>query len=431
MHAHGASSAVGEDENRGKSSYRWVMLGLACFLYASFAIVNASLAPLIAPVAEELDLSRTAMGSILGAWPFIYLFVALPAGTAIDKFGLKRSLFVGICLVALSQLFRVVAVDYVTMLLAVAVFGLGGPFISVGCPKLTTLWFNQKELPMAMGIYTAAPSIGSIFALATANSVVMPLTGYSWRLTLLCYTAIVVAAAVAWLIFARGEERAMPAGSPSQAPQLSTVELFGVLIRLPLVQIVLVMAIGTFMVGHGFGNWLPEVLRTGGMTPSEAGFWAALPTLVGIAGALTLPRFITPERQVPMLIGIFAAQLLAALLVGLTMGLSLLAGLFLLGIGRGITNPLLLLFFARSPQVGAKNMGVAGGMYFTAGEMGGVTGPLMVGLLADMMGGFQASLLFIASVCAVLVGLTFVLRFVSANVARAAAAEAAPQAVGS
>ena len=80
MHAHGASSAVGEDENRGKSSYRWVMLGLACFLYASFAIVNASLAPLIAPVAEELDLSRTAMGSILGAWPFIYLFVALPAG---------------------------------------------------------------------------------------------------------------------------------------------------------------------------------------------------------------------------------------------------------------------------------------------------------------------------------------------------------------
>src|SRR2546430_6693371 len=106
MHGHGSSTAVVEDENHGKSPYRWVMLGLACFLYGSFSMVGASLSPLIRPVSEELGLSRTSMGSILGAWPFIYLFVAIPAGAAIDRFGLKRSLLVGISFIALSQLLR-------------------------------------------------------------------------------------------------------------------------------------------------------------------------------------------------------------------------------------------------------------------------------------------------------------------------------------
>lgn len=425
MHAHGAAAAVLDDENRGKSPYRWVMLGLACFLYAAFSMVNASLTPLVAPVSEDLGLSRTAMGSVLGAWPFIYLFMALPAGAAIDKWGLKPSLLVGISFIALSQLLRVVSFDYITILLAVAVFGIGGPFISVGCPKLTTVWFNNKELPTAMGIYTVAPSIGSIFALSTANSVVMPLTGYSWRLTLALYTLVVIAAALAWFIFARNEDRAGISEHASTEPKASTLEVFGSLMRLSLVQIILIMSVGTFMIGHGFGNWLPEVLRTGGMTPAEAGFWASLPTVVGIAGALSIPRFITPARQAPMLTAIFAAQLASALLVGFTQGWPLYLGLVLAGIGRGVTNPLLVLFLARSPQVGPKNMGVAGGMYFTAGEIGGVSGPVIVGLLADMMGGFQGGLLFIAGVCGTLLVLTFVLKYVAAN-ARAAEAATEP-----
>ena len=115
----------------------------------------------------------------------------------------------------------------------------------------------------------------------------------------------------------------------------------------------------------------------------------------------------------------------SALLVGFTGGLLLYFGLILAGIGRGVTNPLLVLFLARSPQVGSRNMGVAGGMYFTAGEIGGVSGPVIVGLLADMMGGFEGGLVYIAGVCGTLILLTFVLRFVASN-ARAAETAAQP-----
>ena len=41
-----------------------------------------------------------------------------------------------------------------TLLSAVAFFGLGGPLISVGAHKLISIWFNERERKLAMGIYS-------------------------------------------------------------------------------------------------------------------------------------------------------------------------------------------------------------------------------------------------------------------------------------
>ena len=41
-------------------------------------------------------------------------------------------------------------------------FGLGGPLISVGAPKLINIWFNELERKLAMGIYITGTALGSI-----------------------------------------------------------------------------------------------------------------------------------------------------------------------------------------------------------------------------------------------------------------------------
>ena len=115
---------------------RWVMLAGLWLAYTSFGLVSGGIPPLVGRVSDDLNLSRSAMGSILGAWPLVYVAVSIPAGALIDRFGLRRSLAAGIVLVALSGVLRAVAVNHATLFLAVAVFGLGGPFISVGAPKL-------------------------------------------------------------------------------------------------------------------------------------------------------------------------------------------------------------------------------------------------------------------------------------------------------
>ena len=125
--------------------YKWVMLSGVWLAYFSFGIVQGGVPPLIGPVSEDLGFSRSSMGTLLGAWPVVYIAVAVPAGALIDRFSLKLTIAIGITLIAMSGLLRAVASDYSTMLIAVMVFGLGGPFVSIGAPKLISIWFDYKR----------------------------------------------------------------------------------------------------------------------------------------------------------------------------------------------------------------------------------------------------------------------------------------------
>ncbi|MDA0301067.1 MAG: MFS transporter [Chloroflexi bacterium] len=399
------------------SPYRWVMLALICLAYGAFGMVQASISPLITPILADTGMTRGEMGIALGSWQFVYLFVAIPAGALIDRFGLRRAIFFGIAVIALSGLLRAGAVNQVTMLAAVMVFGLGGPFISIGAPKLTATWFGDREVGMALGIYTVSQSIGAMVATALANSLIMPATGDSWRATLLIFAGVCAVTAVAWVVLAR-EPRGTGA-KPATGPGAMLASFRG-LLRVPLVQLVLVMAVGVFLFNHSFTNWLPEMLRSRGMSASAAGYWASMPTLVAIVAALVVPRFTTARWLTPVLIAVFGMWMVAALLLRSTGGGLEYLALVMLGIGRGAATPLLMLTLMRSRSVGSALMGAAGGLFFTAGEVGGVLGPTLTGFLSDATGGFGAGLLALAVTSAVLAAMALALRPASEARARPA-----------
>ena len=79
--------------------------------YASFGLIVGSLAPLVVFVSEDLNLSRSSMGSVMGAWPLVYIAFSIPAGALIDRLGLRISITLGIILIALSGLSRALAVN--------------------------------------------------------------------------------------------------------------------------------------------------------------------------------------------------------------------------------------------------------------------------------------------------------------------------------
>jgi len=86
--------------------YRWVMLSLLWLLYAAFGLAVRSIAPLVTPILEDLHLSYTQMGLILGSWQLTYILVSLIAGTMIDRWGVRKSLFAGTLIVGLSLALR-------------------------------------------------------------------------------------------------------------------------------------------------------------------------------------------------------------------------------------------------------------------------------------------------------------------------------------
>ena len=62
------------------------------------------------------------------------------------------------------------------------------------------------------------------------------------------------------------------------------------------------------------------------------------------------------------------------------------------------------------PGVGTERAGVAGGIFFSAAEVGGVGGPVLVGVVSDLSGGFSAALYMLTGMSVILLLLLFALR---------------------
>jgi cyanate permease len=385
-------------------SYRWIILMLLWLLYTAFGMVTRSIFPLVTPILEDLHLSYSQMGIILGSWQLIYILVAMAAGTILDRWGIHKSIFMGAVIIGLSAALRCFVNGFETMLSAVALFGIGGPLISIGGPKTISELFQGKSRGTAIGIYTTGPWIGGLLALALTNSLVMPLVGNSWRFAFVCYGALTFGAAILWGLLARGISQTSPAEDPG------IYSVFRNLFDVGNVRILLIMALLAFAIGHGFSSWLPNILETGGMSASQAGLAASIPLAAGVPAILLIPRYI-PSRHRGRVIAVFGLVTTAHLvLVMFVSGVTLYTILALLGFVSSPFMSLMLLILMDTKGVETQYMGAAGGMFFCVAEIGGFAGPLLMGVIVDATGTFLTGAFFLAGLCIAISALTFLLK---------------------
>lgn len=387
--------------------YRWVLLFGVWLVYFAFGLTQVAMAPLIGVIRTDLGLSDGAMGLILGAWPLVYIASAMPCGAFLDRVGPRLTLFVAAAVIAISAAARGLADDQLTLFLAVAAFGIGGPLISIGAPKLVSLWFKGPDRGLAMGIYITGPALGGIAALALTNSLAMPMMDGNWRHVLFLYGGISLAIGFIWLLLANHPAArqlqgltASDRGQIGQTEHRGQAAVFLDLLRIPAVRLTLCLAVGAFFFNHGLNNWLPEILRRGGMTAAQAGYWAAIPTAFGVFSSLLIPRFATPRRRRAILMTLIFAAGVAALLLQLAgHSLPLTIGLVLQGVARGSMMTVMMLALVETRGVGSRHAGAAGGLFFSAAEIGGVLGPITIGALSDLTGGFSAGLYLLSGIC--------------------------------
>ncbi len=390
------------------ASGKWLVLAGLWLLYASFGLVVTSLAPLVLYIEPELDISHTAMGSVMGAWQLVYIFTAIPCGILLGLIGGRAALFIGALLIAGSAVGRAYAYDYWSFLLAVMLFGVGGSIISAGAPKVVTGLFTGSQRGLAMGIYMTGPAIGGIVSLTTTNALFLPLFDMNWRLVMLLWAACATGAAIIWWVLATaaGLQRKKQYKSSVSVPQFQLVRE---LISVKALRVILLMSVGVFLINHGLNNWLPELLRQGGMSATQAGYWAALPTVVGILGSLLIPRLATPKRRFHILGGLCMAALIASVMLQSTDQVILTTGLILQGIARSSLMTVLVLTLVELPEIGEQHVGLATAMFFTAAEIGGVLGPLGIGVIYDLSGSFDSALMALAVVAAAMIIFTLYL----------------------
>jgi CP family cyanate transporter-like MFS transporter len=372
---------------RFKSGYRWLILSMGWLIYFCFGLINTAVAPLVAPIMLDLSLSYTQMGVIAGAWQLVYIFTAQPLGLLIDRLGVYRSLLLGGVIISASSLLRALTSGFWGLFASVALFGVGGPLVSIGTPKLISVWFSGAERGTASGINASASAVGSMAALALTNSLALPALG-EWRAVFLGYGALSVAVTAIWLLLGRRssslENKAN--SSPLGAGQRGEVRY---LLRHRNVWILVGIGVAAFLTNHALKNWLPRVLELKGLSPVDAGYATSVLALSGILGSLTIPRLSYRMRSRRLMIALILLVSGASILaIGMGAGGSLWAGLVCTGFLMRSLMPLLLLMLMEMPEVGAERMGAVGGLFFSLGEIGGFLGPFMMGYMRDLTGSF-------------------------------------------
>ena len=386
---------------------RWWKLAGVWALYMAFGLNMAGLAPLVPDIEADLGFSHASMGTVLGAWQFIYIFAAIPCGLVLDRVGTRRALFWGALLIGASGIARGFAQEYSHLLVAVALFGLGGPLISAGAPKVVSENFTGSERGLAMGIYITGPGVGTMLSLLFSQPVLMPLLGGRWGLVLILWGITALAAGLFWLLVGRGVARPADPMTPN-APLWDEI---GAVLSLAPVRLILLMSIGVFSINHAMSNWLVEVLHNFGAGLKQASLLAVVPAVVGIISALTLPRLATGSRRFSVLAALFTCSLFGSLLFLIGgMGSSLYLALILMGIAGGSMMTVLILTLVEVPGVGERRAGTAGGFFFSAAEIGGVGGPVAFGVLYGGSGGFSSALALLALVALLLIGAVVPLR---------------------
>jgi len=71
-----------------------------------------------------------------------------------------------------------------------------------------------------------------------------------------------------------------------------------------------------------------------------------------------------------------------------------------------------MLILMDTPEVGERHMGLAGGIFFCIAEIGGFTGPLVMGTLADLTGSFLVVAFFLAGLSLMICVMTLLLKAV-------------------
>lgn len=389
---------------------RWAVLAGVWLSYYCFGLTIVTLAPLVAEISADLDLTHSQMGTVLGAWQLVYIGTAIPLGVFIDRVGTRRAMMFAFGVIALSVALRSYAGGYGSLFMAVALFGLGGPLISIGAPKLISLWFEGKGRGLAMGIYMTAPTLGVTTGLSMTNAVFMPMFGGDWRSVLLFYAGFIVVISIAWWLITSHRDFKAVEAHQAALPKESQKDNFLRLIKIPAFRIVLAMSIGIFFFNHGLNNWLPEILRSKGLNATQAGYLASLPAVFAVIASLTIPRLATHERRIWILCVMFLVCGITSLMLQVNDGPILPLALVLQGLARGCMMTLSILVLLDIPEVGSKRAGVAGGMFFSAAEIGGVMGPVTIGVMSDISGSFSSALYMMTGMSVVLLILLFALQ---------------------
>ena len=355
----------------------WLLLFGLVLVALNLRPALSSLSPLLNNVSTSLGLSAAKAG-LLTTLPVLCLGLFAPLAPILARrFGAER-VVLGILLTLAAGILLRSSFGEVGLFAGSLIAGASIGIIGVLLPGIVKRDFAKQAGTMT-GVYTMALCLGA----ALAAGATVPLSHYfgdSWNIGLGFWIAPALLAALFWL----------PQIGQKHGAHRVAYRVKGLLSDPLAWQVTLYMGLQSSLAYIVFG-WVPSILISRGLSPTEAGLALSGSIIVQLLSALTAPWLATRGKDQRLAIVVVMVLTLGGLFGCLYAPIDGLWGwAILLGLGQGGTFSLaltLIVLRSRDAHVAANLSSMAQGIGYTLASLG----PLAVGLIHDWTGGWAAT----------------------------------------
>jgi CP family cyanate transporter-like MFS transporter len=309
--------------------------------------------------------------------------------------GLDGGIVLALVLMTAGHLVRAFAPGFAVLLVGSIVAFAGTGIGNVLLPSIVRRYFPDR-VALLTAVYACIVGVSTAVPAALAAPVAEQ---SGWRFSLGIWSVTSVVALVPWLLIIARErrQRLSDAVAVESPPPALVTRLWRSRVAL---SITVVFSTSTICTYAGFA-WLPEILGdTAGSTPTEAGVLLAVTGIISVPVALVAPLLVARLRNVGWLIAAGIASFVLGYL-GLLLAPESVTLLWVLLIGLGsILFPVSLVLINSRTRTHGGTVALSGFAQGVAYALGAL-GPLLVGLLHDVTGGWTLPLLFLLAVALV------------------------------
>jgi CP family cyanate transporter-like MFS transporter len=171
--------------------------------------------PVIPLIHDDLHLSETAVGFLVGLPLGMFALAAVPGSLFVARLGVRRTMLYGLLLTAVASAARSAAIDPLTLFAATALTGFAVAVMQPALPSLVRAWVPAR-VPLGTAVYTNGMVSGATSGPVFTIPFVLPWVGGSWRLDIVFWSALI---GVIVLMFAAfGPRTAAAPASGAAAP---------------------------------------------------------------------------------------------------------------------------------------------------------------------------------------------------------------------
>ena len=351
---------------------------------ANLRTAVATMSPIYDQIGQDITLNGVVIGMLGMIPPIMFSLAGIASPRLARATGLEWALVLGCCAMVVGPVLRAVAVD-ATMLGAGTIVALAGAGVgNILIPPAVKKYFPDRIGQMT-AVYATTMSIGAALSPLAAAPVALEV---GWRGWLMAWAVIGIACAAPWVVLALRHRRDLRSGdavAPTHSALAAPITQSRLAWMLALAHLVPTICV------YAMFAWLPTIMHDiAGASEVQAGAMLSLFALMGLPAALFAPilgaKGWTTQLMIVGVVAFIAG--FTGLLIAPAAAPWLWTGL--IGAGPLVFPLLLALFGLRTRSHHAATQ--LSGFVQTIGYAGGAIGPLLVGTLHEVTGGWSIPL---------------------------------------